>query len=106
MPIHNLWLQLKTLLEPHLTLPFLNTKNSLLRFYDNDLEHAVLVNHILLIFKIYVYISRSNKALNINDLKEKNLEIAKLEISTISISDENILSIRADKWRPLNVLLS
>ena len=47
-----------------------------------------------------------HKALNINDLKEKILEIAKLEISTISISDENILSIRADKWRPLNVLLS
>ena len=79
----NLWLQLKTLLEPHLTLPFLNTKNALLGFYDNDLEHAVLVNHILLIFKIYVHRSRSNKALNINDLKEKMLEIDKLEISSM-----------------------
>ena len=101
----NLWLQLKILLEPFITLPILTAKNALLGFYDNKLNNSYLVNHILLIFKIYVYRSRIRKVLSINDLKEKYLEIAKLKISPISIFDANILSIRADKWEPLNYML-
>ena len=100
----NLWSQLKILLEPYITLPILNAKNALLGFYDDELDHSYLINHILLIFKIYVYSTRIRKVLSINDLKEKILEIARLEISPISI-DANILSIRADKWEPLNDML-
>ena len=66
----SLWLQLKTLLGLYVDLPLLNAQTALLGFYNTDLEHPYLINHILLIFKIYVYNRRISKVLCINGLKE------------------------------------
>ena len=89
----SLWLQLKTLLGLYVDLPLLNAQTALLGFYNTDLEHPYLINHILLIFKIYVYNRRISKVLCINGLKEMIAEIAKLETSTISVTDANTLVI-------------
>ena len=48
-------------------------------FLDGALEHELLINHILLIFKNYLYKARENKDLNYNILKNYLTKIRDLE---------------------------
>ena len=48
-------------------------------FLDGALEHELLINHILLIFKNYLYKARENKVLNYNILKNYLTKIRDLE---------------------------
>ena len=48
-------------------------------FLDCALEHKLLINHILLIFKNYLYQARENKDLNFNILKNYLTKIRDLE---------------------------
>ena len=42
-------------------------------------NNKILINHILLIFKLYVYKSREKKLTNINNLMAKILKVKKIE---------------------------
>ena len=48
-------------------------------FLDGALEHELLINHILLIFKNYLYKARESKVLNYNILKNYLTKIRDLE---------------------------
>ena len=48
-------------------------------FLDDSLEHKILLNHMLLIFKKYLYKARQNKDLNFNILKNYLTKVRDLE---------------------------
>ena len=61
-----LWRQLQEFFSIALDLPNTLTQGANLGFLDDALEHNFLINHILLIFKNYLYKARENKYLNFN----------------------------------------
>ena len=52
----SLWSLLQTALSPNVMLINLTAKFALLGFYEASPEHFNLLNHILLLFKLYIYI--------------------------------------------------
>ena len=62
-----LWEQLQRFFEPDLTLPKLIPQTAMFGFLD-QCNNIYLINHILLIFKLYVYKSRTSQKLNFSDL--------------------------------------
>ncbi len=99
-----LWALLKTALSPNLVLTDLDAKFALLDFYEATPEHFNLVNHILLLFKLYVYQSRSSGTLRLNGLLAKITDTAKLEID-ISPAGSATYAFYETKWRLINSLL-
>ena len=67
-----LWTDIKQSLNPHLALPNLNANNCIFSFIDND-SFSVVENHILLLYKRYIYDCRLNKR-STNFLGFKNLK--------------------------------
>ena len=61
-----LWRQLQEFFSTALDLPSISPQSAIFGFLDNTLEHEVLIYHILLIFKNYLYKARENKDLNFN----------------------------------------
>ena len=60
----NLWRELQRSLSPKLTLPNLNVKNLTVGFMENK-STQIIVNHILLLFKRYIYLSKlENKSVH------------------------------------------
>ena len=55
------------------------TQSAIFGFLDDAFEHKPLLNHILLIFKNYLYKARANKDLNFNILKNYPTRIGDLE---------------------------
>ena len=51
-------------------------------FNDDSVSNIHLINHILLLFKLYFYKSRNKHQLNINELLANILNITKLEKAT------------------------
>ena len=75
-----LWNQLLLFFETHLDFPDLTPQAALFGFVnesDNNLN--ILQNHILLIFKLYVYQSRERGVLNLNSLIKNVTKVKKLE---------------------------
>ena len=59
-----LWSQFKLFLEPNLILPPLLPQTAIFSFLDDsDNQHFVLLNHLMLVFKLNVYNSRRDKVL-------------------------------------------
>ena len=73
------WRQLQELFSIALDLPDTLTQGANLGFLDDALEHNFLINHILLIFKNYLYKARECKDLNFNILKNYRTKIRDLE---------------------------
>jgi hypothetical protein len=100
----SLWSNLQIALSPNVLLANLNPKFALLGFYEASPNDFGLVNHILLLFKLYIYQSRSSKTLRLNGLLGKITEIAKLETMLAPIGTATY-ELYKTKWRPLNHLL-
>ena len=74
-----LWTQLQEVFSTALDLPSISPQSVIFSFLDDVLEHKLLKNHILLIFKNYLYKTRENKDLNFNILKNYLTKIRRLE---------------------------
>ena len=98
-----LWSSLQTVLAPNFMLPNLNSKFALLGFYEASPNDFTLLNHILLLFKIYIYQRRPSKLLLIEGLINKIKEIASLECSLSSPGTTSYERYR-NKWRPIDHL--
>jgi len=96
----DLWLALKNAFDTILPLPDLTTKHALLGFFDHDREHCMIVNHVLLIFKIFIYRQRSSGILSIDNLLTKIKDIAILEINVANFYPQNN-DWYLQKWRPI-----
>ena len=64
-----LWRQLQEFFSTAIDLSSISPQSAIFGFLDDVLEHKLLINHILLIFKYYLYKARENKDLNFNVLK-------------------------------------
>ena len=85
--------------ENNLILPPLTTQTALLGLWSHDADHdEPIINHFLLIFKLYVYNSREKHRLNITDLLTNIKEIKKTEYRLSSNSGKK-RKIYQNKWR-------
>ena len=66
-----LWLQLNT--------PVLTAQTVIFGLFNDSVSNIHLVNHVLLLFKLYIYKSRNKHRLNTNELLANILNIEKLE---------------------------
>ena len=58
-----LWKQLQEFFSTVLNFPSILPQSAMFGFLDDPLEHKLLINHILLIFKNYLHKARGNKDL-------------------------------------------
>ena len=75
----SLWLQLNRHLHSDLKFPELTPQTAILSIFDNFVSNIHFVNHILLLYKLYIYKSRNKHRLNIPELLANTLNIKKLE---------------------------
>ena len=81
-----LWNGLKTFFENHLSLYDLTPQAAFFRFTEKHLDDTILHNHLLLVFKIYLYKSRSYGFVS---LKSLILEIKKINRLEKKIAEAN-----------------
>ena len=73
-----LWERLRYCIQNNLDLPSLTSLSAILGFTDSELENFIIINHLLLIFKYYVFKSRSNKHISFLQLKTDIIKVKKL----------------------------
>ena len=74
-----LWRQLQEFFSTALDILSILPQSAIFAFLDDALEHKLLLNHILLIFKTYIYKARENKDRNLNILKNYLTKLKDLE---------------------------
>ena len=78
----DLWNQLCNFFSHDLHLPLLTPQSSIFGFYKNDYQHSVLINHLILIYKIYIYNARNNRKLVFESLISKIKNVKEIETKT------------------------
>ena len=77
-----LWLQLSRHFRSDLKFPVLTPQAAILGLFNDSVSKIHPINHILLLFELYVYKSWNKHLLNINELLANILSIKKLEKMT------------------------
>ena len=75
-------------------------QSAIFGFLEADDKVFLVLNHLLLLFKYYVYISRSSKVLSLEALLKFILKVSKLEKIVIQ-SDERKRKLFTQKWNPI-----
>ena len=96
----NLWNQLQIYISENLVIPWLTPQSAMFRFIDTQLENGVIINHLLLIFKFNVYISRDLKTLKFLCLKSDVIKRRQTE-ETLCLNDIPKQRKYFKKWRKL-----
>ena len=98
-----LWDELGTFLSPVLFLPDLSPQSALIGFHSEVSDHNLLVNHLLLLFKIFIYKNREKKRLVFNNFLIQIKNVFKLEIQCQNnLRNDGYYS---EKWNILRGLL-
>ena len=66
--VKKIWNQLKSILWNNLTFPISMSHSAIIRFWDFDMNEHLILNQLLLIFKMYIYNARTTGYLNISNL--------------------------------------
>ena len=66
--VKSIWNQLKSVLSNNLTFPISMSQSAIFGFWDLETNERLILNHLLLIFKMYIYSARTAGYLNINHL--------------------------------------
>ena len=96
--------QLRYFLSNSLNIPLLTPQSAIFGFI-NQKENFLIINHLLFIFKFYIYSSRSSSKLNIEYLKTIIYRTRSIELEVIkteTIRNENYIN----KWQPIPVTQS
>ena len=99
-----LWNQLLLFFETDLDFPDLTPQAALFGFVnesDNNLN--ILQNHILLIFKLYVYQSRERGVLNFNSLIKNVTKVKKLKRKVASVCEKKAIQSNK-KWKSTDLI--
>ena len=83
-----------------INIPHSTPQSSIVGIFDNN-QHSVLIDHLLLIFKIYVYSARNTKQLNVDNLKITIKKIKELEKKLTGSKKLKLLK----KWRPIDHII-
>ena len=87
MPLHlfysclktkQLWNKLRQYLSQFINIPHSTPQISIVEIFENN-QHSILINHLLLILKFYIFSARNTIQLNFDNLKKKVKKIKKLE---------------------------
>ena len=93
----SLWLQLNRHLHSDLEFPELTPQTVILGIFNDSVSNILLINHILFIFKLYIYKSRSKHWLNINELLANIRHIKKLE-NVAAVVNVKAVAAYNKKW--------
>ena len=94
-----LWNNLRNTFREHLQLPDLTPQSAIFGFLDTNHQHNLIFNHLLLIFKFYLYKARDHKKTNIKILKDKIKNIRTIELSLARKSINKSKKYKK-KWKP------
>ena len=100
-----LWNDLKNLVERSFQLPDLTPQSAMFGFLDINSNFYLIFNHLLLIFKFYVYKARSIKNVSFNVLKIKIKKVQEAE-KNISKNNANKYAKYKKKWQSLERALN
>ena len=84
-------------------IPALTPQSAILGFFQVDRHELLILNHILLIFKYYVYISRDSNKLSLAALIKYLKKVYFIE-KKISANDERKKALFDKKWNKLKLL--
>ena len=73
-----LWNKLRQYLSQFIKIPHSTPQISIVEIFENN-QHSILINHLLLILKFYIFGARNTIQLNFDNLKKKVKKIKKLE---------------------------
>ena len=94
----SLWKQLQNALLNILVLPNLTPQSAIFGFLNIEKEYYLVINHLLLIFKLYIYKDRNCKRLNLQSLKRKIVKICNIE-KDIAQKNTNKQKKFDEKWK-------
>ena len=97
-----LWERLKYYIQNNLDLPSLTSQSAIRGFTNSESENVIIVNHLLLIFKYYIFKSRSNKHLRFLQLKTDIIQVKTLE-EDLSNGDNNKSKKYRKMWQKMFV---
>ena len=95
-----LWDKLRQYFSQVIDIPHSTPQSSILEIFDNN-QHSELINHLLLIFKFYVYSARNTKQLSSDNLKIKIKRIEEIEKELTSSNKLKLLK----KWHPIDHMI-
>ena len=77
--------------------PELTPQTAIVGIFNDSVSNMHLINHILLLFKLYIYKSRNKNRLNINELLANILNIKKLR-KVIAFGNAKKIAANNKKW--------
>ena len=92
--------QTQTILPKLINIPHSTPQSSVLEIFDNN-QHSELINHLLLIFKFYIYSARDTKQLNFENLM---VTIKKIKETEKELTGSNKLKL-LKKLYPINHMI-
>ena len=84
-----LWNKLRQYFSQFINIPHSAPKSSILEVFDKN-QHSELINHLLLVFKFYIYSTRNTKQLNFDNLK---ITIKKIKQTEKELASSNKLKL-------------
>ena len=82
-------------------LPFRTSQSAILGFTNSQSKSFIIINHLLLNFKYYIFMSISNKHLNFLQLKTDIIKVKTLE-EELSNGDNNKSKKYRKKWQKIS----
>ena len=95
-----LWCAVAEYFKINLHIPPLSPQSSIFGFVEADDKVFLILNHLLLLFKYHVYVSRRSKVLSFEALLKSIMEVCKLE-KILSQSDERKRKLFTEKWNTI-----
>ena len=94
-----LWNKLRQYFSQFINISHSTPQSSILGIDNN--QHSKLINHLLLIFKFYIYSARNTKQLNFENLK---IKIKKIKGIKKELTSSNTLKL-LNKWHPIDHMI-
>ena len=95
-----LWNKLRQYLSRFINIPHSTPHSSILGIFDNN-QHSELINHLLLIFKFYIYSTRNTKSLYFDNL---NITIKKIKDIENELTSSKKLKL-LKKWHAIDHMI-
>ena len=99
----SLWTDFKNYCHLSFALPVLHPQSATFGFFDIDPELFLLLNHILLLYKYYIYSSRNSKKLSLSALVRAIKKVFVLE-KHLSVGNTKRYKAFRNKWRKMMFL--
>ena len=96
----NLWCDLKTYCQPSFSLLLLYPQSATFGFFNIDPHASLLLNHIILLYKYYIYYSRDSAKLSLAALKRFIKNVYVME-KRLSFGNEKKSKAFNKKWRKM-----